>query len=187
MWFGSRHEKHSCSHGESQHTPLTQKAPGEQSAAPWHNATFAGMAGAPAPASPSETGGQSGVAAVVQRPVIGLQTLAWHAEGAGQILGLPPVQTPAWQISVSVQALPSSQGRPLSGLQIPSDAAPAATEQASQGPISQAVMQQTPSAQKPVWHSPGWTHEAPAGSELKSSALDMGGSRGPFLPPANST
>jgi hypothetical protein len=33
----------------------------------------------------------------------------------GQTTGLPPVQTPAWQVSVWVQALPSSQGVP-SGL-----------------------------------------------------------------------
>jgi hypothetical protein len=41
-------------------------------------------------------------------PVDGLQTPAvWHWPRAAQTTGFMPVQTPAWQVSVGVQALPS--------------------------------------------------------------------------------
>lgn len=43
-----------------------------------------------------------------QVPVVGLQVpAAWHWSLAVQVTGLPPVQTPATQVSVCVQALPS--------------------------------------------------------------------------------
>ena len=34
---------------------------------------------------------------------------SWHWSSAVQITGFPPVQTPAWQVSVWLQAFPSSQ------------------------------------------------------------------------------
>jgi hypothetical protein len=48
-----------------------------------------------------------------QTPVAALQEPAlWHWSSAAQVTGFPPVQTPAWQVSVCVQALPSLQGVP---------------------------------------------------------------------------
>src|SRR5207245_537694 len=63
-------------------------------------------------------------------PVLGLQVPAsWHWSEAVQTTGLLPVQTPLWQVSVCVQALPSlhavplvlagSEHSPLVGLQVP--------------------------------------------------------------------
>src|SRR5258708_3759442 len=52
-------------------------------------------------------------------PVAGSQVPAtWHWSLAVQVTGLPPVQVPPWQVSVWVQALPSSQAVPsdLAGL-----------------------------------------------------------------------
>src|SRR5207249_6719656 len=44
-------------------------------------------------------------------PVVGEQVPAvWHWSEAVQTTGLLPVQTPLWQVSVCVQALPSPQG-----------------------------------------------------------------------------
>jgi hypothetical protein len=42
-------------------------------------------------------------------PVAGLQMASWHASPPVQATGLAPVHTPAWQVSVWVQALPSLQ------------------------------------------------------------------------------
>src|SRR5947208_3539351 len=38
----------------------------------------------------------------------------WHWSAAVHTTGLAPTQAPAWQVSVCVQALPSSHGAPLS-------------------------------------------------------------------------
>jgi len=47
-------------------------------------------------------------------PFAGLQVPAtWHWSEAAQVTGLLPVQTPAWQVSVCVQALPSLHAVPL--------------------------------------------------------------------------
>src|SRR5437867_1353023 len=49
-----------------------------------------------------------------QRPVPVLQTPAsWHWSLAVQTTGFDPVQTPAWHVSVCVQAFPSLQGVPF--------------------------------------------------------------------------
>jgi hypothetical protein len=49
-----------------------------------------------------------------QAPVDGLQVPAvWHWSCAVHVTGLPPVQTPAWQVSVCVQAFPSLHTVPL--------------------------------------------------------------------------
>lgn len=106
-------------------------------------------------------------AELAHTPVAGLHTLvAWHWSGTAQITGLPPVQTPAWQESVLVQLSPSLQAGPVNSLHVPLTAAPAVTEQASQEPPLQAVVQQTPSAQKPLWQSPGPMHAAPGGANV---------------------
>jgi hypothetical protein len=55
----------------------------------------------------------SGRAGFEQTPVAGLHVPAvWHWSGAGQTTGSVPVQTPAWQVSVLVHALPSLQAAP---------------------------------------------------------------------------
>jgi len=47
-------------------------------------------------------------------PVVGLHVpLTWHWSCGAQVTGLPPAQTPAWQVSVCVQAFPSLQGVPF--------------------------------------------------------------------------
>jgi hypothetical protein len=53
----------------------------------------------------------SGATPVTHWPVLGSQVLVrheFHCDG-GQTTGVPPVHTPAWQVSVWVQALPSLQ------------------------------------------------------------------------------
>src|SRR5438270_563512 len=109
-------------------------------------------------------------------PVAGLQIPCWwQAPGTGQMTALPPAQTPPWQTSVWVQALPSLQALPESSLQVPLTSAPAATEQASQTPPLQDALQQTPSAQKPLRQSVPAPHAVPrAPAPPKSSALARG-------------
>jgi hypothetical protein len=71
-----------------------------------------------------------GKAGLEQVPVAGLQVpTPWHWSLAVQTTGFDPVQTPAWQVSFCVQALPSLQAVPLgkaglehmpvAGLQVP--------------------------------------------------------------------
>src|SRR5437867_1040292 len=48
-----------------------------------------------------------------QVPLAGSQVPAsWHWSRAEQVTGFAPVQTPAWQVSVWVQALPSMHDTP---------------------------------------------------------------------------
>ena len=57
-----------------------------------------------------------GLAGFVQAPVAGLHVPAsWHGSLAVEVTGFDPVQVPAWQVSVCVQTLPSSQAVPVSG------------------------------------------------------------------------
>src|SRR5438552_1433350 len=52
---------------------------------------------------------------LLQTPVAGLQAPAlWHWLAARHMTGLAPTQAPAAQVSVRVQASPSSHGAPLS-------------------------------------------------------------------------
>jgi len=77
-----------------------------------------------------------------------------------------PAQVPAAQTSVVVHALPSEHALPVEGPQVPLTAAPAATEHAWQSfvaPPPHAVLQQTPSAQKPLAHWAAPVQAAPAG------------------------
>ena len=98
----------------------------------------------------------SGLCGAEHNPVLAWQDPAsWHSSLAEQITGLPPTQAPAAQVSACVHAFPSSQAVPVSGAHVPSTGAPAATEQASHAPASQARSQQTPSAQNPLRHSVG--------------------------------
>src|SRR5437879_4619726 len=99
-----------------------------------------GLAPTQAPASqvsvcvqalPSLQGAPLSLGGLLQMPVAGLQTPAvWHWSAAVHTTGLAPTQAPAAQVSVCVQALPSSQGRqsgvegmrqtPVAGWQAPS-------------------------------------------------------------------
>src|SRR5438552_3130379 len=66
-------------------------------------------------ALPSSHGAPSSLAGLLQMPEAGLQTPAvWHWLAAVHTTGLAPTQAPAAQVSVRVQALPSSHGAPLS-------------------------------------------------------------------------
>jgi hypothetical protein len=54
-----------------------------------------------------------GAAGLKQAPVVGLHVPAWwQGSGAAQVIGLAPLQVPAWHVSVCVQRLPSSQAVP---------------------------------------------------------------------------
>jgi hypothetical protein len=81
-------------------------------------------------ALPSLHGASSALSGFEQAPVDGLQAPAsWHWSEAGHAFVLAPVQLPAWQVSVCVQALPSLQvspfdfagfeQTPLDGLHVP--------------------------------------------------------------------
>lgn len=54
----------------------------------------------------------SGFEVTPQVPLPGSHAATWHVSGAAQTTGLVPVQAPAWQVSVCVQALPSLHGVP---------------------------------------------------------------------------
>ena len=67
-------------------------------------------------ALPSSQALPSGFAGFEHEPVAGSQVPAsWHESAAAQVTGFMPEQVPPWQVSVWVQALPSSQVAP-SGL-----------------------------------------------------------------------
>src|SRR5205809_6576997 len=71
-------------------------------------------------ASPSAQALPSALSGLEQAPLAGSQTPAtWHWSSAVQTTGFAPMQTPAWQVSVWVQASPSAQARPaaLAGLE----------------------------------------------------------------------
>src|SRR6266481_7487579 len=71
-------------------------------------------------ALPSLQAVPSAFCGVEQVPLAGSQTPAtWHWSSALQTTGFAPVQVPAWQVSVWVQALPSLQATPsaLAGLE----------------------------------------------------------------------
>src|SRR5882724_7111981 len=99
---------------------------GLQTPAAWHWSAAVqttGLAPTQAPAAqvsvcvqalPSSHGAPLGLAGLLQTPDAGLQTpAAWHWSAAVQTTGLAPTQAPAAQVSVCVQALPSSHGAPL--------------------------------------------------------------------------
>src|SRR6266700_2776657 len=66
-------------------------------------------------ALPSLQGASSALAGLLQTPVAGLPAPAvWHWSAAVHTTGFVPAQRPASQMSVCVQALPSSHGAPLS-------------------------------------------------------------------------
>jgi hypothetical protein len=109
----------------------------------------------------------SGFAGNTQTPVCGLHVPAvWHAPGAAHTTGLAPTQTPLWQTSLCVHALPSLHTVPLSRVHVPSADAPAATEHASHAPALHAEAQHTPSTQKPLAQSSAEPHGAAIPSGL---------------------
>src|SRR5437867_2210475 len=100
---------------------------GLQTPAVWHWSAAVhttGLAPTQAPAAqvsvrvqalPSSHGAPLSLAGLLQPPEAGLQTPAvWHWSAAVHTTGLPPTQAPAAQVSVRVQALPSSHGAPSS-------------------------------------------------------------------------
>jgi hypothetical protein len=53
-------------------------------------------------------------------PVVGLHVPAvWHCAGAAHTIAWPGMQTPLWQVSFCVHALPSSHAAPLVGAHVP--------------------------------------------------------------------
>ncbi|PTL82502.1 hypothetical protein DAT35_16960 [Vitiosangium sp. GDMCC 1.1324] len=95
-----------------------------------------------------------GLVGLEQVPVAGLQVpTSWHWSEAGQVAGVPAVQTPAWQVSGVVHALPSLQAAPFGrAVHVPFAVAPVTVLQAKQSSEEfppQALLQHTPSTQKP--------------------------------------
>src|SRR2546422_7478831 len=73
-------------------------------------------------ASPSLHGLPSGVTGFEQVALSGSQTPAsWHWSWAVQTTGLTPVHVPPWQVSLCVQASPSLQLVPVSGVTVQLD------------------------------------------------------------------
>src|SRR2546428_6431214 len=104
-------------------------------------------------ALPSLQAAPSSLAGWVQMPDAGLQVPAvWHWSAAVHTTGFPPAQAPASQVSVCVQALPSSHGAPLSlgGLVQPPDAG------LQTPPASHCPAAAEPTATPPT-HGPGAT------------------------------
>jgi len=96
-------------------------------------------------------------------PVDELQVPAtWHAAAAGQVTGLLPVQAPLWQLSVCVQALPSSQlvpfvalvgveQVPVEGLHVPATLHAGAVQLTGFAPV-----------QAPLWQVSVWVQALPS-------------------------
>ena len=64
-------------------------------------------------AFPSSQVVPSGFVGVEQAPLAGSHTPAsWHWSAVSQTTASPPIQTPAWHVSVCVHAFPSSHGVP---------------------------------------------------------------------------
>src|SRR5205814_2290601 len=117
-------------------------------------------------------------------PVAVLQVPAtWHWSEAVQTTGLPPVQSPLWQVSVCVQALPSLHAVPLlvagfehlpvAGLQVPavwhwSEAVQTTGLPPVHTPLSQVSVwvQASPSLQAVPSAFAGFEHVPVAGSQL---------------------
>src|SRR5207244_3600259 len=67
----------------------------------------------PVRALPSLQAAPSGFAGFEHAPVAGAQVPAsWHWSAGAQVTGFVPLHSPAWQVSVRVQALPSLQAAP---------------------------------------------------------------------------
>jgi len=106
-------------------------------------------------------------------PVAGSQVPAvWHWSEAAQATGLLPVQTPLLQVSVCVQALPSSQGavlsvwtQPLVGSQL-SSVQTSWSSQSSGVPLTQVWFTQVsrPSQMLPLSQSPSLVQQPGMGS-----------------------
>src|SRR3989442_1614318 len=89
-------------------------------------------------------------------PVAGSQVPAvWHWSAAVQVTGLPPVQTPAWQVSVWVQALLSSHA-------VPSCLNPSAGQYAPVPVQVSATSQKPPAAPTPPAPGPSGPTPPPA-------------------------
>ena len=177
--FLSSHAAPSTFAGEEQ-TPLT----GSHTPASWHWSNGAHARGFPplqmpvthvsicVQALPSLHTAPSGLAGLEQVPVAGSHVPPlWHWSEAEHVTGFAPTHVPAWQVSDWVHALPSLHAGPVSNAHVPFDGAPAAVEQASQAPELHAELQQTPSAQKPVTHSPDCIQAEPVDMSMNSSLV----------------
>ncbi|KYF92778.1 hypothetical protein BE20_01465 [Sorangium cellulosum] len=129
-----------------------------------------------------------------QLPVFVLHTPgSWQPSDAVQTTGFMPWQAPSWQTSCWVQALPSSQSTSSTDSQVPGIRAPVGmrvmslmSAQTSQGPPSQALLQQTPSTQKPLRQSAAQWHSVPLERSSNSSVVASGIPPAP-TPPTTST
>src|SRR2546425_1179134 len=92
-----------------------------------------------------------------QVPVAGSKApTVWHWSGAVQVTGLPPVQTPAWQVSLWVQASLSSHAVPSAAFGF--EQVPVAGSQVPTAWHWSAAVQVTglPPVQTPAWQGSVW-------------------------------
>src|SRR5437879_4354566 len=104
----------------SWHTPVLQASPAAEQSRAAPPQTPAAQRSFAVQKRPSSQAVPSAWFGLEQAPFAGLQTPAtWHWSRAVQMTGLAPMQLPAWQVSVCVQASPSEQALPsaLSGLE----------------------------------------------------------------------
>ena len=138
-------------------------------------------------ASPSEHGDPFALAGFEHAPVAGSQVPAsWHWSVAVQVTGVPPVQTPAWQVSPVVQALPSLhvvpsvatgfEHAPVAGSHVPATCHWSVAVQVTgvppvQTPFSQVStwVQASPSEQGDPFALAGFEHAPVAGSQVPAS------------------
>src|SRR2546425_1069206 len=125
-------------------------------------------------ALPSLQAVPSALCGVEQVPLAGSQTPAtWHWSSALQGTGFAPVQVPAWQVSVWVQALPSLQAVPsaLAGVeQVPV----AGSQKPAAWPWSSAL--QLPGVapvQVPAWQVSVWVQALPSVQAVPSALLGV--------------
>ena len=106
---------------------------------------------------------RSAAAGFEQTPVAGLQSRRpWHWSAAAHVTGFDPVHTPAWQVSVCVQALPSLQAVPLarSGSSTPGGRVARPGRVALVG--RRAGRRGSAPVQTPAWHVSVWVQALPS-------------------------
>src|SRR5439155_198572 len=178
-----------------EHAPVA----GSQAPASWHWSAGAQVTGfvplhSPAwqvsvrvQALPSLQAVPSGFAGFEHAPVAGSQAPAsWHWSAGAQVTGFVPLHSPAWQVSVQVQALPSLEAvpsgfagfepTPVAGLQAPaswhgSAGVPARRSAELHSPAWQVSVrvQALPSLQAVPSGFAGFEHAPVAGSQVPAS------------------
>src|SRR5437762_2032451 len=154
----------------SWHTPVLQASPAAEQSRAVPPQTPAAQVSFTVQKRPSSQVVPSAWFGLEQAPFAGLQTPAtWHWSRAVQMTGLAPMQLPAWQVSVCVQASPSEQALPsaLSGLEQERNAGaqgPAACHWSRAAHTTGFVP-----VQGPAWQVSVWVQASPSTQALPSA------------------